>query len=110
MSDFHRRILSGVAEAIASHGGLPAGHSVGEPLEIARGLVGVITGLKPWTLKTGRLSPMAVQVRNLAKLANDPNKFLLDDIPAVFGDPNLSGDDKGRRCGTDNLGCAVGSR
>jgi len=81
VSDFHRRILSGVAEAIGSHGGLPDGHTVAEPLEIARGLVGVITTLKPWTLKTGRLSPTAVQVRNLAKLANDPNKFLLDDIP-----------------------------
>jgi hypothetical protein len=91
VTDFHRRILSGVAEAIASHGGLPDGHSVAEPLEIARGLVGVITGLKPWTLKTGRLSPTAVEVRNLAKLANDPNKFLLDDIPAVFGDPKQSG-------------------
>jgi hypothetical protein len=91
VTDFHRRILSGVAEAIASHGGLPKGHTLAEPLEIARGLVGVITSLKPWTLKTGRLSPTAVQVRNLAKLANDPNKFLLDDIPAVFGDPKQSG-------------------
>ena len=27
VSDFHRRILSGVAEAIASHGGLPDGHT-----------------------------------------------------------------------------------
>jgi hypothetical protein len=91
VTDFHRRILSGVAEAIALHGGLPDGQTVAEPLEIARGLVGVITSLKPWTLKTGRLSTTAVQVRNLAKLANDPNKFLLDDIPAVFGDPEQSG-------------------
>lgn len=94
VSDFHRHILSGVAEAIASHGGLPDGHTVAEPLEIARGLVGVITALKPWTLKTGRLSATAVQVRNLAKLANDPNKFLLDDIPAVFGDPNSTDSDR----------------
>lgn len=91
VSDFHRKVLSGVAEAIASHGGLTDGHSIAEPLEIARGLVGVITGLKPWTLKTTRLSPTALQVRNLAKLANDPNKFLLDDIPAAFGDPNPTG-------------------
>lgn len=91
VTDFHRRILSGVAEAIASHGGLPDGHTVAEPLEIARGLVGVITSLKPWTLKTGRLSPAAAQVRNLAKLANDPNKFLLDDIPTVFGDREQNG-------------------
>ena len=90
VTDFHRRILSGVAEAIASHGGLPNGHTVAGPLEIARGLVSVITNLKPWTLKTSRLSPTAVQVRNLARLANDPNKFLLDDIPTVFGDPKES--------------------
>ncbi len=91
VTNFHRRILSGVAEAIASHGGLPEGQTVTEPLEIARGLVGVITSLKPWTIKTGRLSSTAVQVRNLAKLANDPNKFLLDDIPTVFGDPDRLG-------------------
>jgi hypothetical protein len=89
VSDFHRSVLSGVAEAIASHGGLSPAHSVAEPLEIARGLVGVITALKPWTLKTARLSGRAIQVRNLAKLANDPNKFLLDDIPAVFGETTV---------------------
>ena len=94
VTDFHRRILSGIVEAIASHGGLPNGHTVAEPLEVARGLVGVITSLKPWTLKTARLSPTAVQVRNLAKLANDPNKFLLDDIPAVFGGSKQSGADQ----------------
>lgn len=91
VTDFHRHILSGVAEAIALHGGLPNGHTVAEPLEIARGLVGVITNLKPWTLKTNRLSLTAIQVRNLAKLANDPNKFLLDDLPTVFGDPEQNG-------------------
>ena len=85
ITDFHRRILSGVAEAITTHSGLPDGGVSAEPLEIARGLVGVITGLKPWTLKTTHLSATAIQVRNLAKLANDPNKFLLDDIPALFG-------------------------
>jgi hypothetical protein len=90
ISEFHRRVLTGVAEAIATHGGLPDGQAFTEPLDIARGLVGVITGLKPWTLKTARLSATAVQVRNLAKLANDPNKFLLDDIPAVFGHADLS--------------------
>jgi hypothetical protein len=83
VSDFHRHILSGVAEVVVRHGGLPDG-CVAEPLEIARGLVGVITTLKSWTLKTARLSDTALRVRNLAKLANDPNKFLLDDIPTVF--------------------------
>jgi hypothetical protein len=89
ISDFHRRVLAGVAEAVAGHGGLLPGQYSVEPLEVARGLVGVVFGLKPWVLKTAHLSPRAIQVRNLAKLANDPNKFLLDDIPAAFGDPAL---------------------
>lgn len=94
VSDFHRHVLSGVAEAVATYGGLPNEQTASEPLEIARGLVGVITALRPWTLKTGRLSETAMQVRNLAKLANDPNKFLLDDIPAVFGDAVAAGSSK----------------
>jgi hypothetical protein len=84
ISDFHRCILSGVADAIAAHGGLPAGQSFAEPLDIARGLVAVIINLEQWTLKTAHLSPTAIKVRNLAKLASDPNKFLLDDIPTFF--------------------------
>lgn len=85
VSDFHRQILSGVAEVVAVYGGLTDGLLHSEPLEIARGLVGVITALKPWTQRTTRVSATAVRVRNLAKIANDPNKFLLDDIPALFG-------------------------
>lgn len=87
LSDFHRQILSGVADAVARQGGLPDAYSGADPFEVARGLVGVITALKPWTLKTARLSDTALRVRELAKLANDPNKFLLDDLPSVFGDP-----------------------
>jgi hypothetical protein len=83
VSDYHRRILTGVADAVEKYAGIKGG--IREPLEIARGLVGVVMGLKPWTLKTTRLSDNAIQVRNLAKVANDPNKFMLDDIPLLFG-------------------------
>jgi hypothetical protein len=89
ITDFHRRVLAGVADAVSGYGGLPPGQYSVEPLEVARGIVGVVFGLKPWVLKTAHLSPMGIQVRNLAKLANDPNKFLLDDLPAAFGDPAL---------------------
>jgi hypothetical protein len=82
VSDYHRQILSGVADVVGRYAGMEGGAR--EPLEVARGLVGVVIGLKPWTLKTTRLSDNAIQVRNLAKVANDPNKFMLDDIPALF--------------------------
>lgn len=95
MSKFQRDILLGVAKTVADHVGLSTGDTLREPLEIARALVGVITSLTPWTLKTMRLSPIALRVRDLAKLANDPNKFLLDDIPlqvsvgAATDDPSM---------------------
>lgn len=89
VSDYHRRILSGVAGVVGKYTGIERGTY--EPLEIARGLVGVVIGLKPWTLKTTRLSDNAIQVRNLAKVANDPNKFMLDDIPLLFGNSDPAG-------------------
>lgn len=82
VSDYHRQILTGVADVVERYAGIENGTR--EPLEVARGLVGVVMGLKPWTLKTTRLSDNAIQVRNLAKVANDPNKFMLDDIPSLF--------------------------
>ncbi len=82
VSDYHRQILSGIADVVERYAGMDSGAR--EPLEVARGLVGVVMGLKPWTLKTTRLSDNAIQVRNLAKFANDPNKFMLDDIPTLF--------------------------
>lgn len=84
-SDFHVRVLSGVAELVAEFGAIPAGQTHPEAIDVARGLVGLVLDLPAWVLRTGRLSPVATKVRNLAKLASDPNKFLLDDLPSIFG-------------------------
>ena len=84
-SDFHVRVLSGVADLVAEFGAIPAGQTHPEAIEVARGLVGLVLDLPAWALRSGRLSPVATKVRNLAKLASDPNKFLLDDLPSVFG-------------------------
>lgn len=86
ISDFHRKILAGVWDAVAKQRGEGAvTQGFVEPLEVARGLVGLVTGLRPWVQKTSRLSATATAVRNLAKLADDPNKFMLDDLPDIFG-------------------------
>lgn len=84
-SDFHVRVLSGVADLVAEFGVIPGGQTHPEAIDVARGLVGLVLDLPAWVLRTGRLSPVATKVRNLAKLASDPNKFLLDDLPSVFG-------------------------
>jgi hypothetical protein len=57
-----------------------------QPIDVARGLVAIYEKLPNWTKRTMRLSSRAVQVRDMFKRANDPNKFLFDDIPA-FVDP-----------------------
>ena len=85
-SEFHVRVLGGVADLVAEFGAVPAGQTHSETIDVARGLVGLVLGLPGWVLRTSRLSPTAAKVRNLAKLASDPNKFLLDDLPSIFAD------------------------
>ena len=90
ISNFHRAILTGVASAVSEAAGAETRPNGPTPLDIARGLVGHIKSFRPWVLKTDQIGPNARRVRDLAKLANDPNKFLLDDIPAIFGAPDTA--------------------
>jgi hypothetical protein len=85
VSEFHGAVLAGVADAVARASGAPVKQDGSAPLDVARGLVAFVKDLRPWVLKTEQLGEDARRVRDLAKLANDPNKFLLDDVPAVFG-------------------------
>lgn len=55
-----------------------------EPIEVARRLVAVVDKLPNWTQRTLQLTPNAKRIRDLFKQAHDPNKFLFDDIPALF--------------------------
>lgn len=85
-SEFHVQVLGGIADLLTEFGTLPADQTHAEAIDIARGLVGLVLGLPGWVLRTTSLSPTAAKVRNLAKLASDPNKFLLDDLPSVFAE------------------------
>src|SRR5690606_19083104 len=84
LSDVARRLLSGMAEIVRA---LDQENTLVhlEPIDVARGLVGIFENLPPWTRRTMRLSANAVRVRDLFKRARDPNQFLFDDIPAVVG-------------------------
>lgn len=90
LSDMSRRLLSGMAEIVRY---LDSENTLVhlEPIDVARGLVGIFERLPSWTKRTMRLSANAVRVRDLFKRARDPNQFLFDDIPAIVGaDVNLS--------------------
>lgn len=54
-----------------------------QPLAVARRIVGEFDALVPWTAKTQSLSPQTLQVREVLKKANDPNKLLFDDLPRL---------------------------
>ncbi len=60
------------------------------PIDVARGLIAVFDKMHPWTKRTLQLSGNAAKVRDLFKHANDPNKFLFDDIPALFSGAELA--------------------
>ena len=84
LSDLSRKILSGLAAIIREIDGQNQLIHL-EPIDVARGLVGIHDRLQSWVKRTNHLSANALQVRALFKQASDPNKFLFDDIPSVFG-------------------------
>ena len=55
-----------------------------EPIDVARGLVGIYEQLPEWTKRTMHLSRDTRQIRDLFKRARDPNQFIFDDIPALI--------------------------
>lgn len=91
LSEISRSLLSSMAQIVRDLDDRNALVDLA-PIDVARGLIAIYDRLHPWTKKTMQLSANAVQVRNLFKHANDPNKFLFDDIPLTF---NNSGDVRG---------------
>lgn len=109
ISDVARRLLSGMAEIVRT---LDQQNELVhlEPIDVARGLIGIFEQLPPWTKRTMRLSANAVRVRDLFKRARDPNQFLFDDIPTVVcanagrvTDKDLEGVIAGLREGLEEL-------
>lgn len=88
LSDIARRLLSGMAQIVRD---LDKTNELLhlEPINVAQGLVAIYTKLPKWTQRTMRLSSNAVKIRDLFKRAQDPNRFLFDDIPAML-DENTS--------------------
>lgn len=85
LSDLSRRLLSSLAEVVRE---IDADNRLTHlaPIDVARGLIAIYDRLHSWTKRTMQLSANAIRVRDLFKLANDPNKFLFDDIPTTFGE------------------------
>lgn len=93
LSALSRRLLSSMAEVVRE---LDVNNSLTHlaPIDVARGLIAIFDRLHSWTKRTTQLSANAIRVRDLFKLASDPNKFLFDDIPAAFGERGTLDNDK----------------
>lgn len=96
LSDIARNLLSGMADVVRDLDEEMALVHL-EPIDVARGLVGIYEKLPHWTKRTMRLSANAIKVRELFKRARDPNQFLFDDIPAVAGLQADLSDEEGLR-------------
>ena len=94
LSALSRRLLSSMAEVVRE---LDSNNTLTNlaPIDVARGLIAIFDRIHPWTKRTMQLSANAIRVRDLFKHANDPNKFLFDDIPTAFGGQHALDSDEG---------------
>ncbi len=85
LSEESRRLLSSLASVVREMH--PAQTLVGlEPIDVARGLVSIFDALPMWVKRTQGLSANAKRLRELFKKANDPTRFIFDDIPDTLSD------------------------
>ncbi len=85
LTDTARRLLSGMADVVRDLDEMNELANL-EPIDVGRGLVAIHDRLPKWTKRTMRLSSNAVNIRELFRRANDPNRFLFDDIPGTLGE------------------------
>ena len=92
LSDESRQMLSDMAEIVRDlHSEITLVNL--EPIDVARGLVSIYDQLPRWVSRTQRLSQNAKKVRRLFRQANDPNRFIFDDIPKLLSDSQGKADD-----------------
>lgn len=76
------RILEGISELLAEIG---ENAGAADPLEAARGLVGMVFNLPEWARRTSRLGQTARDIRDMLLKASDPHKVLFVDLASLLG-------------------------
>ena len=85
-----RRLLSEMADIVRSSDEGQALVEL-EPIEVAKGLIGIYDRLPSWVGRTQHLSANAKRLRQLFKQANDPNRLIFDEIPEAMSDGRDNG-------------------
>lgn len=82
IDDDKKRILEGISKLLADLG---ENEGAANPLEAARGLVGVVFKLPDWARRTSRLGQGARDIRDMLLKASDPHKVLFVDFASLLG-------------------------
>ena len=83
LSDQQRSILSSIAEVVQTLDGQREYVHL-EPLDVARGLIRLFDGLPDFTKRTTRLSEKTVNLKQLLKRSDDPNRLIFEDLPSIY--------------------------
>lgn len=76
------KLVDALAKTVSDRSGTEVGAT---PLDVARGLVGLVVGLPGWTKRTMTVSSKAQQVRTMLLKASDPLRVLFSDLPTLLG-------------------------
>lgn len=102
LTDVSRQLLSEMAEIVRDLDATNVLENL-EPIDVGRGLIAIYDDLKPWTKRTMRLSSNAVHIRGIFKKANDPNRLLFNDLPALVGNEHDLATDTALAAVADNV-------
>ncbi|MDM0018011.1 ATP-binding protein [Variovorax saccharolyticus] len=75
------KLVNALAKTISERSNTEVGAA---PLDVARGLVGLVVGLPGWTKRTTTVSSRAQQVRAMLLKASDPLRVLFSDLPTLL--------------------------
>ncbi|SFE00947.1 ATP-binding protein [Paracidovorax konjaci] len=75
------KLVNALAKTVSDRSNAEVGAA---PLDVARGLVGLVVGLPGWTKRTTTVSSRAQQVRAMLLKASDPLRVLFSDLPTLL--------------------------
>lgn len=75
------KLVDALAKTVSDRSSTEVGTA---PLDVARGLVGLVVGLPGWTKRTTTVSTKAQQVRAMLLKASDPLQVIFSDLPTLL--------------------------
>jgi len=75
------KLIDALAKTVSDRSNIEIGAA---PLDVARGLVGLVVSLPGWTKRTLTVSHRAQQVRTMLLKASDPLRVLFSDLPTLL--------------------------